>query len=64
MLVLIFGVEETFKIVIAAKAPSSRSHSPPDAVKGIRAAISTWRVCIGCLLQLLGRVILPATVPR
>lgn len=65
MLVLIFGVEETFKIVIVAKAAFFPvALAAYDAVKGIpRSYFDVARVYRMPTSHLLGRVILPATVP-
>jgi sulfonate transport system permease protein len=65
MLVLLFGVEETFKIVVVAKAAFFPvALAAYDAVKGIpRSYFEVARVYRLPASHLVGRIILPATVP-
>jgi len=65
MLILIFGVEETFKIVVVAKAAFFPvSLAAYDAVKGIpRSYFEVARVYQLPARYLITRIILPATVP-
>lgn len=65
MLIMIFGVEETFKIVVVAKAAFFPiSMATYDAVKGIpRSYFEVSKVYQLSHLSLVRHVILPATVP-
>lgn len=65
MLILIFGVEETFKIVVVAKAAFFPvSLATFDAVKGIpRSYFEVARMYQLPTHHLIGRIILPATIP-
>lgn len=65
MLILLFGVEETFKIVIVAKAAFfPAALAAYEAVRGVpRSYFDVARVYRLPLATLVGRVVFPATVP-